>query len=406
MMPNHPGADRLSHKILYTPQSGGYGPAHSQNGYNSGRSSISSESSARAQNEMWPYTPKAQAILRRARSMAPVYPSSNPLPQVPGPGHTTAAFATPIVQAASQGSVSATEEQQANGGKKGARGIKRQNSVEEPNRRIKTQATSTTASPAVTKPLSTYVLSPSSAAQQYYSHAALSLSEYQQACKPELPSSSHQQKRTTTTSVSLAPAEESDDELTEFTNYLQTEIARTDAEKARVESENKAKEDTQSAQQREYEKMVPWPGDSAHFPAAIFEDVTTLLRCKYRAKVINIGTPIERWWELCAMPAGESEERRKKRVEYYRTKLRVSVYAYRPPGADSIVFRLYEDGKAPEEVVARGADWSLAHTRLNTYFEGMSPEKIYLGVRHLLATVPGKNDCLSKWTRDPMSGSS
>ncbi|KAI0114631.1 hypothetical protein F4776DRAFT_666777 [Hypoxylon sp. NC0597] len=151
------------------------------------------------------------------------------------------------------------------------------------------------------------------------------------------------------------------------------------AENRRISAEAKRAEDEktrQAAESRRIEAEIKaasrWPGDTSSYPAQATEDIA-VPNSELRAKAIHVGTPVTENSPL------------------------IGVYAIRPPFSPKIEFRMAQDSSPPEEIF-RGHLVEFQNIRLNQYFQNMNESQAELWIRHLLASVPGKNNTLMKWT--------
>ncbi|OTA66071.1 hypothetical protein K449DRAFT_431540 [Hypoxylon sp. EC38] len=155
------------------------------------------------------------------------------------------------------------------------------------------------------------------------------------------------------------------DEIYAENRRMSAEAKRAEAVKIGQEAESKRIEAEMKANSR-------WPGDTSSYPAQATEDIA-VPNSELRAKAIHIGTP-----------ATESSPF-------------VGVYAVRHPFNPNTEFRVARDSSSPEEI-GRGSLVEFQNIRLNEYFHNMSESQVELWTRHLLASVPGKNNTVMKWT--------
>lgn len=158
------------------------------------------------------------------------------------------------------------------------------------------------------------------------------------------------------------------------------EQERVAAEEAEKEQEKAEQE--RLAAEREANRFDWSEGDMTAYPAECVEEVE-LPRSEYRARAIHIGTPLR---------SGFSD---------YGGSLRgrLSVYAVRRSHSGVVEFRVAPDGSSPARI-RKGPPTAYKHVRLNALFHGMPEAQAERWVRQLLATVPGQNDTIMKWTRD------
>ncbi|KAL7619926.1 hypothetical protein AAE478_010473 [Parahypoxylon ruwenzoriense] len=170
--------------------------------------------------------------------------------------------------------------------------------------------------------------------------------------------------------VSTSPREE---ETVQPLPYNLDKILAENVRMAAEEEKNAAgREQIEAASEADH--LVKWPGDAGHYPAASAEDLE-MPGCEYRAKAIHIGISPDKG------TGGEA----------------LSVYAVRPEGSRSIEFRMAKDGSSPSKI-SQGPEVDYGQVQRNSYFRGMGEDQAQLWVRHLLATVPGQNDTIMKWT--------
>ncbi|KAH9904504.1 hypothetical protein F4778DRAFT_732707 [Xylariomycetidae sp. FL2044] len=420
-----PAMNPHSHQATYGPELESTGPAYLQNMYENRPSPAAG--SPRVPYGVWPNTSTARELLSPWQSPARINPPGVAVP--PMAGHTTSMLVPHMPEASAEVQAAPSKKSKKNTTAKPKpqpRGRKRNESeARQSNARPKIPKTATSmlyqqqpvpGTTHLSSPLQhTYsaalshaqlvpkaTISPTQQAQRQTSAQAIAASHQpvQISTTPEISSPRHQQTPPATTN--LEEKADEDKSAVELTQALRDEMTRMDTE-GQVREAAERQEDRRPCEEDQFR----WPGDTSAFPAEAFEEDNSLPLCAYRPKVIHVGTPVDGWWDLCSMPAHEGAERRQRRIDYYRTKLRVSVYAMRCPAAGAgagaegaIEFRMYEDGKDPAEILARGAPWPLRYTRLNPYFEGMGFEKVDLWVRHMLASVPGRDDCLMKWEKN------
>ncbi|KAI0005744.1 hypothetical protein F4779DRAFT_620887 [Xylariaceae sp. FL0662B] len=163
-------------------------------------------------------------------------------------------------------------------------------------------------------------------------------------------------------------------------DYIVQANNQMDAEKEASDIEQEAERKRMEAE-REATDFV-WVGDTSAYPAESYDDLQ-LPNCEYRAKAIHVGTPL-------------ADPRR----PGLHQNPRVGVYALRPRGSKSVQLRIGRGEWSPSQIEREGPMIHFSQVKLNAYFRGMSERQVVLWVRHLLATVPGQNDTLLKWTRE------
>ncbi|KAI0836935.1 hypothetical protein F5Y06DRAFT_272615 [Hypoxylon sp. FL0890] len=152
-----------------------------------------------------------------------------------------------------------------------------------------------------------------------------------------------------------------------------------EAENRRMSAEAKRAEDERARQLARTERMEAelkanfrWPGDTSSYPAQVMEDFA-MPNSEFRAKAIHVGTAISENSPFAG------------------------VYAVRRQCNPNIEYRMARDS-SPLEDIGQGPLVEFQNIRLNQYFQNMSESQIELWVRHLLATVPGTNNTVMKWT--------
>ncbi|KAI1412842.1 hypothetical protein F5Y13DRAFT_190049 [Hypoxylon sp. FL1857] len=151
-----------------------------------------------------------------------------------------------------------------------------------------------------------------------------------------------------------------------------TENRRMSAEAKRAEDEKARKIAQAKHIEAEMKANYRWPGDTSTYPAQVMEDFA-VPNSELRAKAIHVGTPISENSPF------------------------IGVYAVRRMFSQKAEFRMAQDSSSPEEI-SQGNLVEFKNIRLNQYFQNMSESQIELWARHLLATVPGTNNTLMKWT--------
>ncbi|OTA96598.1 hypothetical protein M434DRAFT_8793 [Hypoxylon sp. CO27-5] len=155
-------------------------------------------------------------------------------------------------------------------------------------------------------------------------------------------------------------------------DQIYAENRRMSAEAKRIKGE-KIRQVVESKRiEAEMKASFRWPGDTSSYPAQATEDMG-VSNSELRAKAIHVGTPVTENSPF------------------------VGVYAVRRPFNPKTEFRVARDTSSPEEI-GRGPLVEFRNIRLNQYFQNMNEGQVELWIRHLLATVPGRNNTVMKWT--------